>query len=232
MIVLGIEASTEAGGVALIDDDALVGERHTSSAKTHSERLLKDIDDVLRSAGIEAGALDGIAVGIGPGSFTGLRIALSTAKGLAFGLGIPIFGVGDLAALAGNVPFWPGRICPMIDARRERVYCGIYKNAGDGQVESVLEDDLRGLEDILGLVREQTVFVGNGARIHRDRIMDKVNNFAYFAPTELMYPRAAVVAGMGLSKLKSGERDNLDALKPFYVQASEAERKLRASLVR
>ena len=232
MIVLGIEASTEAGGVALIDDGVLVCERHTSSSKTHSERLLKDIDDVLHAAGLEAEALNGVAVGIGPGSFTGLRIALSTAKGLAFGLGIPILGVGDLAALAGNVPFWPGPICPMIDARRERVYCGFYKNNGDGLIELVLEDGLRRLEELLDLVREQTVFVGNGARIHRDRIKEIVSDFAYFAPTELMYPRAAVVAGMGLSKLEAGEQDNLDALKPFYVQASEAERNLRASIVR
>jgi len=225
MRVLGLECSTSAGSVALVEGNELKAEVWFSSPRTHSERILRGVDQVLRESLVRRQDLDGIAVGLGPGSFTGLRIALSCAKGLAFALGIPLVGVPTLEALAHNLPYSPGAVCAMLDARRETVYGGLFKRKRDG---SGLESEGPcGLKDVASWVRSfsnPTVFLGDGAVAYEEKIRAILGGLALFGPPELMHPMAAVVARLGRERLVSGERAELDSLVPMYLRSSEAER--------
>src|SRR5690242_19383342 len=131
MRVLALETSTLAGGVALMDGERLVAEYVLDVGVTHSERLLAVIDRVLADARWAPRDLEGLAVSIGPGSFTGLRVGVSTVKGLAWALGLPIAAVPTLDAMAAAVPSsaWP--VCPILTARRGEVYASLYRHDGE-----------------------------------------------------------------------------------------------------
>ena len=132
MRVLAVETSTLAGGVALVDGDRLVAEYVLDVSVTHSERLLATVDRVLADARWTPRDLEGLAVSIGPGSFTGLRIGVSTVKGLALALGLPVAAVPTLDAMAAAVPWTALPVCPVLDARRGEVYASLYRRDGDG----------------------------------------------------------------------------------------------------
>lgn len=225
MRVLGLESSTAAGSIALVDGDELRGEIWFSNSRTHSERILRGVDQVLRECLLKGEDLEGIAVGLGPGSFTGLRIALSSAKGLAFALGIPLVGIPTLEALAHNLPYFPGAVCVMLDARRGMAYGGLFRRGGDGH--GLRSEGPYGLWEVSSWVQSfsgPTVFVGDGAVAYREEIRAIMGDLAEFAPPELMHPRASVVARLGHARLALGEGDELDLLAPLYLQSSEAER--------
>ncbi len=225
MRVLALESSTAAGSIALVDGEELRAEIWFSNSRTHSERILRWVDQVLRQGLAKGEDLEGIAVGLGPGSFTGLRIALSCAKGLAFALGIPLVGIPTLEALAHNLPYFQGAVCAMLDARRAMVYGGLFRAGGEGHGQK--SEGPCGLWDLRSWVQSfsgLTVFVGDGAIAYREEIRAIMGDLALFAPPELMHPRASVVARLGGSRLASGERDDLDSLAPLYLRSSEAER--------
>src|SRR5262249_27682053 len=119
--------STRAGGAALLDGERVIGEYVLDVSATHSERLMAAIDRLLADAGWASRALEGLAVAVGPGSFTGLRIGLSAVKGLALALHIPVAGVPPLAAFAASLPLPGFPVCPVLDARKGEVYCSLYR---------------------------------------------------------------------------------------------------------
>src|SRR5688572_26806657 len=127
MRVLAVDTSTMAGGVALLEDDRVVGESLLDVRTTHSERLMLAIDRALTDAGWRPASVDGLAVAIGPGSFTGLRIGLAAVKGLALALACPIAGVPTLDAMAAGLPWASRPVCPILDARRDEVYASLYR---------------------------------------------------------------------------------------------------------
>jgi tRNA threonylcarbamoyladenosine biosynthesis protein TsaB len=218
-----MEASTPAGSVGVVDGEELLGECAFCTVRDHSEQLLAGVDRVLRGAGLGLQDLDGIAVGLGPGSFTGLRVALSTAKGLAMALGIPLRGVPTLEALAHNVPFWSGVVCPMVDARRGRVYGGLFRGGPGHGLGRVGEDGIRHVASWVGSMEGPVLFLGSGAAAHRQTIDAVLGGQARFAPPELMHPRGAVVARLGRDGLLEGRAEDLDSLVPFYLKPLEAE---------
>jgi tRNA threonylcarbamoyladenosine biosynthesis protein TsaB len=222
MMVLGLEAATAAGSVALLDEEALRGEFWMLNPKTHSERILKGIDHLLKGCSSDLHDLQGIAVGLGPGSFTGLRIALSTAKGLAFSLGIPMVGVSTLEAMASAVPYWPENICPLIDARGGYAYGAVYRQEMPDRLKPVIEQDVRELAAWLELLSATTLFLGSGAVAYREAIVSALGHSAHFAPQEAMHPRAAIVARLGLQRLLEGQADEPDAMEPLYMGRSQA----------
>lgn len=222
---MALESSTAAGSIALVDGDELRAEIWFSNSRTHSERILRWVDQVLREGLLKGKDLEGIAVGLGPGSFTGLRIGLSSAKGLAFALGIPLVGIPTLEALAHNLPYFPGSVCAMLDARRAMVYGGLFRGGGDGLGPK--SEGPYGLWEVSSWVQSfsgPTVFVGDGAVAYREDIRAIMGDLALFAPPELIHPRASVVARLGRERLASGEADDLDSLAPLYLRSSEAER--------
>jgi tRNA threonylcarbamoyladenosine biosynthesis protein TsaB len=130
MRLLALETATLAGGAALLDDGRLVGESRLNIALTHSERLMAMVDRLLQDCAWEASSLHGLAISIGPGSFTGLRVGAATAKGLALALDLPVAPVPTLDALAATLPFADAPVCPLLDARKGEVYIRKWRSPG------------------------------------------------------------------------------------------------------
>jgi tRNA threonylcarbamoyladenosine biosynthesis protein TsaB len=219
MRVLAVEASSLAGGVALLEDERLVAEYLLDVSVTHSERLMSAVDRVLADARWTPRALGGLAVAIGPGSFTGLRIAVSTVKGLAVALGLPIAAVPTLDAMAAALPWAALPVCPVLDARKGEVYASLYRWR-DGAMHrewDYLAIPPAALAERLG---EPTLVVGDGARV-----IDSPHARALPPPQRL--PSPACVGALGLARLRRGETVAAAALAPLYLRPSEAELKRR-----
>jgi tRNA threonylcarbamoyladenosine biosynthesis protein TsaB len=231
MKVLGLDASAEAGSVALVDGEGLRGEVWLCAPRDHSEHLLAGVERLLRGIGAAPGELNGLAVGVGPGSFTGLRVAVSTAKGLAMAMGIPLVGVPSLEALAHNAPFWTGLICPMFDARRGRVYGGLFRFEIDGSCRRQEADGVHAVASWVQGLEGPVLFLGSGALACRGVLEELLGERAHFAPPELIHPRGAVVARLGRQRLIERGGDDLDAIAPLYLKPSEAEQRREAGEV-
>lgn len=226
MLVLGIETSTTQGGVAIIGDDRVLCEAVLNVEVTHSERLLPAIDRALGEARITLDALGGIAVSIGPGSFTGLRIGLSTAKGLAYATGLPLVGVPTLEAMAWALPAARWQVCPVLDARKQEVYAALFRHDAGG-LRRLTEDAAMTPETLCRAIRNPTLFLGDGvetyATLFRERLGDKLLR----PPLASQGARPACVAELGRRRLLHGERDTAESLVPRYLRLSEAELRRR-----
>ena len=222
MLILGIETSTKTGSVAVVSEDGVIAQYSLNIEVTHSERLMSTVDRVLKDTGLAIADFGGFAVAIGPGSFTGLRIGLSTVKGLAFATGKPIAAVPTLRALAGNLPFAAYPVCPMLDARKNEVYAALYACEGSAY-SSVMPETTISIHDLADRISRQTIFIGEAARIYRAEIVKQFGSAALFAPLSASLPSAAIVAEIGLDMIKNGEEAAPDSLAPLYIRRSEAE---------
>jgi tRNA threonylcarbamoyladenosine biosynthesis protein TsaB len=248
--VLGIDSSTLAAGVAVVDETRVIMEGFLQTRKVHSERLLPLIDTWLRQAELGLEELDGISVTIGPGSFTGLRIGIATAKGLAQGADLPLVGVPTLDAMALNLAGCSGLICPILDARKGEVYTAVYCSPSPDQVWRLSEYqavapeslwshlaektwpaqtepvDIRGrlLEPSVPLAPGRVVtFLGDGTAVYWEEIVQKLGPRAYRALPGQNWPRAAQAAFLGLERLRAGGAPGLFEITPAYIRPSEAE---------
>ena len=167
MKVLGIDTSTSCGSVGLIDDEEVISDYLLNIPVTHSERLLGAIEFVLREARCPIGEIDGWAISLGPGSFTGLRIGVSTVKGLAFATGKPVAGVSTLDVLASQIAPTSYLICPILDARKKEVYTAFYRY-GEGS-SLMRQSDYQAIrpEDLVKKIKEHTIFLGDGVKTYR-----------------------------------------------------------------
>jgi tRNA threonylcarbamoyladenosine biosynthesis protein TsaB len=223
--ILAVDTSTRAGSVAFLEDDTVVAELRASSAETHAKRLMRMVDGTLQLAGLGLEACDAFAVTIGPGSFTGLRIGISTVKGFAFATGKPVTGVSTLDALAHQFPCC-NLVCPLLDARKGEVYTALYRVGTRETLEKVSPDRAVRPQEWLTGIQEACLFVGNGAVAYKDLIEDVLGRQARFAPFHLHAPRASVVGALGLGQIKGGQTTEASALVPLYVRKSDAEIKL------
>ncbi|MDI6800483.1 MAG: tRNA (adenosine(37)-N6)-threonylcarbamoyltransferase complex dimerization subunit type 1 TsaB [Thermodesulfovibrionales bacterium] len=227
MRLLAIETSTTLGGVAIMDDDALLAESRINVKVTHSERIMSEIDHTLKMAGLTMDDIDVFAVAIGPGSFTGLRVGLSTAKGLVYATGKKLVSVPTLEALAWSLPYSRYQVCPVLDARKKEVYAAIFKWSDNGFVRATDECPIK-IDTLLSLINEPTVFLGEGALIYKDSIEKRLLNNAIFAQPHIMVPSSSNVAYLGMIKAKKREYENPIKLVPRYLRKSEAEIKQTA----
>lgn len=223
MLWLAIESATLVASVAVGADTRVMAEVTSRVALTHSERLLPMIDQVLNLAEVELNSLDGIVVSAGPGSFTGLRIGLATAKGLAHARSCQLYAVSTLEALAWQQPV--GIIIPLLDARREEVYTGIYRRTEAGLV-TLMAPSAMPLQELLQshLPPDEPIrFVGEGAQIYQQQIIAQPAS-ALFANPLHDWPRASSLA---LVALADGHQSiSISELRPVYIRASQAEQKL------
>src|SRR5574341_1186511 len=222
MLVLGVETSTMQGGVALVGEDRLVSEYLLNVEATHSERLLPAIDRMLCDSGVGLDAISGIAVSIGPGSFTGLRIGLSTVKGLAYANGLPVVGVPTLEALAWTVPFAPVQVCPVLDARKHEVYAALFRYER-GVLMRLMEDSALAPEALCSKIRKPTLFLGDGLAPYGELFRRLLGDRMLVPPLASRGARPACVAELGRQRLERGERDSTNSLVPLYLRPSEAE---------
>lgn len=210
------------GGVALLDGGTLVAESRINVQVAHSERIMTEINRVLESAELGIGDIDVFALAIGPGSFTGLRVGLSTAKGLVYATGKKLVSVSTLEALAWNIPFSRHPVCTLLDARKKEVYAGLFAWAGDTFTRLMSDRAIR-LGDLLREIKEPTVFTGEGAALYRDAIMNTIGGTAHFAQPQVMVPSPANVAYLGMKKAGREEFEDPVSLVPLYLRRSEAE---------
>lgn len=223
MKVLGIETATIMGSIGLIDDDRVISEYSLNIKATHSERLMLAVDKLLKEAGVELKDVDGFAVSIGPGSFTGLRIGLATVKGLAMGCNKPVAAVPTLEALAFNLPYAEYQICPILDARKNEVYTALFKSDRKGGMTRIIQDKAVNIHAFLEGLDDDTIFLGDAVNMHRTTIFEKLKEKTHFAPKTHNMPSGVSVAELGLLRLKRGMKEDVSKLSPFYIRRSEAE---------
>lgn len=224
MKILSLDTSSSAGSIAILDDRRLVSEWSVGDAGKHSSWLLRSIMAHLEAALCPAAEIDLFAAGVGPGSFTGLRIGIATLKGLAWPLGRKAVGVSTLAALAMNLPYSGKAVCPVLDARKGELYTAIY-DTSEGLPRPLLPDAAMRPEALCALVRERglegnIIFLGSGLSVYAGLLASSVAGAA-LAPSPLWQVRASNV---GLLAFESAGRAMAPAeLAPVYLRKSEAE---------
>jgi len=223
MKVLGIDTSTSCGAVGLIDDGEVISDYLLNIPVTHSERLLGAIEFTLREARCSIGEVDGWAVSLGPGSFTGLRIGVSTVKGLAFATGKPVAGVSLLDVLAFQIAPTSHLICPILDARKKEVYTAFYRYGENHSLGRQTDYQALRPEDLVKKIQEKTIFLGDGVRTYRDFLLHSLPSLAIFPSAPLHVSHGSMVAKLGLELLEKGESLNVSTFSPVYIRPSEAE---------
>ncbi len=230
MFVLGIEAATPVAAVAVVEDGRVLAERLVNNRRTHSINLLPMIKAVIEDAGLTPPQIQGIAVSFGPGSFTGLRIGLTTAKTLAWVWQVPVVGVSTLEALALPLAPQGQLICPILNARKNEVYASIFRGRA-GQPELLkgpLAVSPRQLAEVLAEWEGQVTFLGDGVPVYQQELSDLLGERALFTPQAALLPRGAAVAELGYWQLAAGQGLSHLELAAQYIRLSEAEVKLAA----
>lgn len=247
MKILGLDSSGLVAGVAVAEDDIILAEYNVNFKKTHSQTLLPMLEQIRDMLELDLETIDAIAVASGPGSFTGLRIGSATAKGLGLALDKPIVEVPTLEGLACNLWGAQGFICPIIDARRNQVYTGIYEFAlndekNDKKEEDVLGPDFCVLEpqtavDISVIIErinqlgaehpgKNVIFLGDGVPVYREQILEKIKIPVSFAPAGCNRQRAGSIAYLGAVYYSMGCTVSAGEHRPEYLRQSQAEREL------
>ncbi|HEU4341274.1 MAG TPA: tRNA (adenosine(37)-N6)-threonylcarbamoyltransferase complex dimerization subunit type 1 TsaB [Candidatus Binatia bacterium] len=241
MRIVGIDTATCLASVALIENGQILAERMDPSREPadasarkvfrsdHGATLLPLVGSLLDAACVSLNDVGGIAVSIGPGSFTGLRIGLSTVKGLAYGTALPVVGIPTLLATAARAVDYAGWVCALLDAGKKQVYARLFHKAGES-LTGVTEDLLVPAEGVVEQVQTlgtepSWLFIGNGARLYQRLLLDAFGSRAHFVFDETRPTPAAMVARLGERRLQDHGGDDLGSLVPFYVRPPDAETK-------
>ena len=226
MRVLAVDTSSNVATVAVMENDLLLGEYILNHKKTHSQKIMPMIEQLLSDLELTANDIDIFAAAVGPGSFTGLRIGVATVKALAHAVGKRVVSVGTLEALAYNVPQCEHIIVPIMDARRNNIFTASYiwdegfKEIGEPEGITI-EECVEACGNFL-----ETVFVGDGAIIHKDYIVEKLGDKAIFPHGAVLNSRASSVAAIAMERAKRGETQSYLEMKPYYIKKSQAEKEL------
>ncbi|MBQ7096815.1 MAG: tRNA (adenosine(37)-N6)-threonylcarbamoyltransferase complex dimerization subunit type 1 TsaB [Clostridia bacterium] len=225
MLVFGIDTCCMAATAALVDERIMVAQTVINQNKTHSQIMMPQIENMFRGAEVEPKSVDAFAAAVGPGSFTGVRIGVATAKALAQAAGKPCVAVSTLEALAHASGFFDGIIAPILDARRDQVYNALFR--GGKGLERLCDDRALALEELLTELKsrdEKVLFMGDATLVFREKIQEALGDKGYFAPRVTNLNLAGSVAEIGLEKLKCGQTVSCGELVPQYVRLSQAER--------
>lgn len=238
MLILALDTTTSGGSCALMRDDRIVREDASDSSRSHAARLPGELVSLLEREAVALAEIDGLAVGVGPGSFTGLRVGIATMQGLAVALNRPLFGVSALDALAtlaiggsGPItrpdpphgpesarPVTDGPVATWIDAWRGEVYASVYEHGAEVEPPTVAAPE----QLLRRLAGRSTLFTGDGAEVHREAIRAALGHHARF--TEPVMPLlAGAMAGLAAKDFRAGRRPLPHAIRPLYVRRSDAE---------
>lgn len=234
MKILAIDSSGQTASVALWEDDLTLAEFSIHAKKTHSQTLLPMLEAVREKTEFQMEEIDAIAVTSGPGSFTGLRIGSATAKGLGFAAGKPIVPVPTLEGLAYNLYGTDSLVCPLMDARRNQTYTGLYafEKNGDSEYDMCVIKEQCAVEvaeilEICNKTDRNVIFLGDGVPVFRGQIRDRVKVPYAFAPAHMNRQRAAAVAALGAKYYGQGRILSAAEYAPQYLRLSQAERERR-----
>lgn len=227
-IILSIDTATRGCTVSLtkggLIDGEVIGLQVLNNDLTHSRRLLTTIDDVMVKAGLTWPQIEAVAVGLGPGSFTGLRIGMATAKGLVTSADIPLLGVSTLDALAACCCTDSSlQVCSVIDARKKEVYAAFYDCRADGRLAR--DGDILAISPsmLAGCIKEKVILVGDGVITYRVQLQEMLGEKAIFAPVHLHVPNASVIGFLAHEQMLNPSKASSESLAPLYVRASDAE---------
>ena len=234
MRILGVDTSTSTASIAIVENGQIVAEDfypresrvgRSGSIANHSEIILPLVDSVLKRAGIGLPDVAGIAVSVGPGSFTGIRIGLSTVKGLAYGTEIPAFGISTLQAIAARVTNFEGVVCSLLDARKKEAYSALFRKDAN-RCERLSEDEIVPIPDLLERLRrigEPCLFIGDGVTVYRALIEQLPDLEVHIAEEASMTSVAASLARLSQSQFLDNKAASVADLVPVYLRRPECE---------
>ncbi len=229
MKVLAIESSGLVASAAIVTEDTMLAEYTVNFKKTHSQTLLPMVEEIVSMIGIELKEIDAIAVSAGPGSFTGLRIGSATAKGLGLALNKPIIPVPTTQGIAANLYGTEGILCPLMDARRNQVYTGLYRYNKNGF--EIVEDQMAVLVDEIiekvNAIGEPVTYLGDGVEAFSAVLAEKTTVPYSFAPMHVNKQRAGALAARAIELYKAGVVQTAEEHEPDYLRLSQAERELK-----
>lgn len=226
MRILALDSSGLVASVAMIEDDTMLAEYTVNYKKTHSQTLLPMLDTIAGMIELDLQSVDAIAVASGPGSFTGLRIGSATAKGLGQALDKPLIAVPTVEALAFNLYNTDKVICPIMDARRNQVYTGVYRFINQ-ELRVVKDQTAIDIEEIIAFLnemKEQIIFLGDGVPVYQETIAAQMDTAYSFAPAHLNRQRAGAVGALASIYYKAGKIQSAADYRPDYLRMSQAER--------
>lgn len=221
MRILGFDTAAPTNTIGLVDDDRLLADCAWEARDNSLQRIVLNIDQVLKRGGIRLEDLDGLAVGIGPGSWTGAKVGVTVAKTLAYVTGKPLCGVTSFEALAYQSRTSPVQLCPLVHAGKENVYAAFYRPRGKSLVRKG-DYYVGNTEGLAAIVKEPTLFLGKPAHIYRQTLARKLGHLASFgSPSDS--PSGCVFAWIALPRFRKGDSDDTLALAPLYLKESLAE---------
>lgn len=226
MKILGLDSSGLVASVAIVEDDNLLAEYTVNYKKTHSQTLLLMLDEIARMTELDFSTIDAIAIAGGPGSFTGLRIGSATAKGLGLAWKKPLVQIPTVDGIAYNLYGSRDMVCPLMDARRDQAYTGLYEFTPEG-MGILLPQCAVSIEEIVGNINRMgraVVFLGDGVPVFRGYIGENCKVPFSFAPAHLNKQRAAAVAALAFTYCKEGKVQTAASHSPEYLRLSQAER--------
>jgi tRNA threonylcarbamoyladenosine biosynthesis protein TsaB len=226
MKLLALDSSGLVASVAIVTEDTMLAEYTVNYKKTHSQTLLPMLAEVVKMVDMDLSEVDAVAVAAGPGSFTGLRIGSATAKGLGLALDKPIIAVPTLEGLAYNLFGTDKLICPMMDARRNQVYTGLYEFV-KGEFKTVKQQTASAVEEILEEINRtgrEVIFVGDGTAVYKKMIKENTRAGFEFAPVHLSRQRAGAIGALGIIYYKKSQLETALEHEPVYLRLSQAER--------
>ena len=224
-MILAFETSAKAASVALLEDGKLLGESYQNTGLTHSQTLMQMCEDLLTTCGKTVNDVTAVAVANGPGSFTGVRIGVAAAKGLAWGKELPCYGVSTLEAMAEGLGIYEGFVVPTMDARRSQTYTAIFRAEG-GKLTRIMEDCAISFAELAEKLKncEKPIFlVGDGAVLCYNTLKEAVSGLV-LPPEHRQHQRAAGVALAAQKQIAAGESGDGASLSPNYLRLSQAER--------
>lgn len=226
MRILGIDSSGLVASVAILEDDVIIGEYTTNFKKTHSQTLLPMLDELKHMIDLDMETIDAIAVAGGPGSFTGLRIGSATAKGLGLALDVPVISVPTVEALAYNLWGAAADVCPLMDARRNQTYTGVYRFE-DGEMKTIVSQCAVDVGEILDIINKEghsVIFLGDGVPVFEAQIKEQCRVPYTFAPAHMNRQNAAALLARAKEYYLAGRTETAAAHRPDYLRLSQAER--------
>ncbi len=222
-VILALETATTCGSLALVAEDRCLAEYSLNTSVTHSRSLLAGIHWLLAQCDLNWPQIEAIAVSLGPGSFTGLRIALSTAKGLCMAAEKPLIGVETLVGLANQFPFSSLPICPVVDARKNEIYTALYRCNQQGVPEKTTEPMVIKPQRLQEFITSPTLLVGDGLPLYGEMLKELLGESVLLAPTEICFARSASIGSAAWHLFRQGAFLDPATAVPIYVRASDAE---------
>jgi tRNA threonylcarbamoyladenosine biosynthesis protein TsaB len=222
MIVMGIETSCSSGSVAIIQGDHILGETLFNSGAKHSRNIISSIDNLIKLIDIDKRDIEGISVSIGPGSYTSLRIGITTAKTIAYALNIPIVGVPTLEVIAFNLNMCQLDICVIMDAKKNELFAALFKSDGN-KICRISEDFIVSADNLCENIKQKTIIIGNGINLYKSIFEYRLRGLVLFAGEHLNIPRASNCALLGIGKLSCDDKVEINNISPLYLRKTDAE---------